>query len=159
MTIEIINGDLLEAFDKGEVDVIGHVVNCRGAFNAGLAKQIRNKYPEVYNNYKLYCDYSESAEELLGTVLTGEVDPDTFDCPKRIENLFAQLNYGTNKRQLNYGALSSCFYIMSNENISPNTVIGFPFQLGCGLAGGDWSIVLELIEFYFKDYDVKIYKL
>ncbi len=26
-------------------------------------------------------------------------------------------------------------------------------------AGGDWSIVLEMIEFYFKDHNVKIYKL
>lgn len=30
MPIEIINGDLLKAFDLGEVEVIGHVVNCQG---------------------------------------------------------------------------------------------------------------------------------
>lgn len=26
-------------------------------------------------------------------------------------------------------------------------------------AGGDWEVILELIGFYFKDHNVKIYKL
>jgi hypothetical protein len=31
--------------------------------------------------------------------------------------------------------------------------------MGSDRAGGDWEIVLEMIEFYFKDHTVKIYKL
>jgi len=37
--------------------------------------------------------------------------------------------------------------------------IGFPFKMGSDRAKGDWDIVLEMIEFYFKDHNVKIYKL
>ena len=39
------------------------------------------------------------------------------------------------------------------------TIIGFPFKMGSDRAKGDWDIVLEMIEFYFKDHNVKIYKL
>jgi hypothetical protein len=31
--------------------------------------------------------------------------------------------------------------------------------MGADRAGGDWEIVLELVEFYLKDYDVHIYQL
>ena len=33
--------------------------------------------------------------------------------------------------------------------------IGFP-KIGCGLAGGNWGIVLPKIEEIFKDFDVTI---
>ena len=38
--------------------------------------------------------------------------------------------------------------------------IGFPYKIGCGLAGGDWNIVYNIIEEEFSgNYNVKIYKL
>lgn len=43
--IKIIDGDLFSS----NADVIAHQVNCSSAMNSGIAKQIRNKYPEVYN--------------------------------------------------------------------------------------------------------------
>jgi O-acetyl-ADP-ribose deacetylase (regulator of RNase III) len=160
MGIEIIRGNLLNAFEDGEVNVIGHVVNCVGAFNAGIAKQIRNKYPEVYSIYKQYCDTEYSTPICnLGTILDVSVAYNSSNLPcKQIYNLFAQLNYGTHKRQLNYGAMGRCLEKMS-EAVSSDAKIGFPYLLGCGLSGGSEEIILEMIEFYFKNYDVRIYKL
>lgn len=37
--------------------------------------------------------------------------------------------------------------------------LAFPFGFGCGLANGDWEIVSQMIETYFKDMDVTIYQL
>ena len=48
--IKIVKGNLLDATE----DIIAHQVNCMGVMGSGLAKQIRNKYPEVYANYKDY---------------------------------------------------------------------------------------------------------
>ena len=45
--IKIIEGNILNA----EEDIICHQVNCRGKMGSGLAKQIRDKYPDVYKEY------------------------------------------------------------------------------------------------------------
>jgi len=37
--------------------------------------------------------------------------------------------------------------------------VGLPYMLGCGLAGGGWNIVREMIEKVFIDYFVIIYRL
>jgi hypothetical protein len=74
-------------------------------------------------------------------------------------NLFAQFDYGITKRQLNYGAIGMCLDSMSRYVTEGEDTIGFPYKIGCDRAGGDWNIVLEMIKFYFKNYDVKIYNL
>jgi hypothetical protein len=37
--------------------------------------------------------------------------------------------------------------------------VGFPHKMGSDRAGGDWDIVLEMIKYYFKDHQVKVYRL
>jgi hypothetical protein len=59
---------------------------------------------------------------------------------------------------LNYAALATALKIMAND-CGMYDVIGFPYKIGSDRAGGDWEIVLEMIEFYFKDHTVKIYQL
>ena len=157
MTIEIIKGDLLEGFARGEVDIIGHVVNCQSKMNSGIAKTIREKYPQVYDRYMMMSSRS-SPEGLLGYAqfIYTDMEPD-----KGVYNLFAQLHYGYDgKKYLNYGALGSCLnevkdFLHNNGLLS----VGFPYNMGSDRAGGDWDIVLEMIDFYFKNRNVKIYKL
>lgn len=52
MSIHIINGDLFETTAK----YICHQVNCKGKMGSGVAKQIRERYPEVYSAYRLECN-------------------------------------------------------------------------------------------------------
>lgn len=151
MTIEIISGDLLDAFDRGDVNVIGHVVNCQGKMNSGIAKSIRERYPDVYNHYI-------SSDIYLGKMAIIELPPYN-EQGKFVANLYAQQFYGYDgKRYLNYGAISHSLSRLRGV-CSSDDKIGFPYKMGCDRAGGDWSIVLEMIEFYFKDHEVKIYKL
>jgi len=147
MTIEIINGDLLEAFDKGDVDVIGHVVNCQHKMNSGIAKSIREHYPTVYDFYmETNCQLGVCRSISWGRGI--------------VCNLYAQEYFGYDgKRYLNYGALAESLSYMSKYVVNHNSLIGFPYKMGSDRAGGDWDIVLEMIEFYFKDHNVKIYKL
>jgi len=39
-----------------------------------------------------------------------------------------------------------------------NLSIAIPYGIGCGLAGGKWDIVYDIIEEVFNDYDVVIYR-
>ena len=45
--IEYIKGNILNATEG----IIVQQVNCMGVMGAGLAKQIRDKWPSVYNRY------------------------------------------------------------------------------------------------------------
>lgn len=58
--IKEVRGDLL-AYDA---KVRCHQVNCKGVMGAGLAKQVKEKYPEAYEQYKAMCDQFGSS--LLG---------------------------------------------------------------------------------------------
>ena len=153
MTIEIINGDLLDAFDRGEVLVIGHVVNCQGVMGSGIAKSIRDLYPQAYKAYVELCGEFTYTHELLGVA-----QPIYLVNCFSVWNLFAQNRYGSPTRDLNYGALGNCLKEMADD-LDVDQPIGFPFKMGSDRAKGDWDIVLEMIEFYFKDHNVKIYKL
>lgn len=54
---------------KSGADIICHQVNCQGVMGSGIAKQVREKYPVVYRDYKRMCDiYAPNA--LLGILAT-----------------------------------------------------------------------------------------
>lgn len=144
--IEYVKGNLLDADDR---DIILQQVNCQGAMNSGIARQIRNRYPDVFTSYKKMCDeHKDNTSELLGSV-------DYFIAPDYlIANCFGQDRYGREKRHTSYAALRECFSkIAENEECR----IGIPYKIGCGLGGGDWEIVSHIISDVFKNMDVKIY--
>ena len=61
--IKIIDGDLLTS----NTDIIAHQVNCKGAFNSGVAKAIRDYDAQVYKDYHSFCSIN-TPEQLLGSV-------------------------------------------------------------------------------------------
>lgn len=72
--IRIINGDLMES----SAQYICHQVNCQGVMGSGVAKQIRAKWPEVFDKYKKVCDdHSNNREALLGQIQGVRVNENT----------------------------------------------------------------------------------
>ena len=145
--MKIINGDILES----NCNIICHQVNCRGVMGKGLAKQIKYKYPNVYNKYVSYCNQNN----ILGTVLYVYIGNGQY-----IANLFGQNDYGMNTRKTDYNALEKCFQTIANHAREKHLSVAIPYNIGCGLGGGNWPIVLNIISKRFKDRSiVKIYKL
>lgn len=156
------NGDIL----KSGADYICHQVNCKGVMGAGLALQIRQLYPKLYEEYKNLCS-------ILGINLFGKtstyIDYNLKSknyLTTRIINMFAQDGYRKDKVQTNYEAFESCVREVieladgNNYDIFYSPVIAFPYKIGCGLAGGDWNIVEDIIKKYDKDWlDIQIWKL
>jgi O-acetyl-ADP-ribose deacetylase (regulator of RNase III) len=145
-----IQGNLLES----DCDVIAHVVNCQGVMGSGIAKQIKTKWPEAFNGYSTFLKKvgSKDAFGLCMVVVNDEPNVPV------VANLFAQFNYGTNKRQLDYErlytSLEHLVKIMKNHKWKS---VGFPYGMGAGLAGGDWRIINVMIEALFDDFDINIY--
>lgn len=53
---EVIGDILTPVENPDDLVVVCHQVNCMGVMGAGLAKQVRNRYPGVYRAYKELCD-------------------------------------------------------------------------------------------------------
>lgn len=161
--VSIVYNDLL----KTNCEVIAHQVNCKGVMGAGLALQIRTLYPLVYKRYQKICtDYN--SKELLGKiqlisipivrtqVINGHVDISTEY--KYVANLFAQEFYGRVKRYTDYEALTKCLTSLRDRMITKGlTTLALPYGLGCGLAGGDWKIVYEIIKDIFTPSEITVY--
>lgn len=145
-----ITGDILES----KCDIICHQVNCKGKMGAGLAKQIKDKYPKVYDAYHRITEHK--GESLLGTNQFVAVGSDGVS-PYYICNMFGQDGYGTNRLQTDYTALEKCLKDLSQIVKEHRFSVAIPYGIGCGLAGGDWRIVQSLIEKYFDNCITKCY--
>ena len=55
---------------KGDETFKVHQVNCKGAMGAGIARQVRNDYPEVYDSYKNACDKVKSIAKRQTSAVT-----------------------------------------------------------------------------------------
>lgn len=120
---------------------------------AGLAKQLRDKYPGLYEEYKKYFNFANSKS------LLGDCQLVLVSDGKIIANLFGQLDYGRDKQYTNYNALKQALALAFNFAKENKMSVAIPYGLGCGLAGGDWKEVYKIIKEVFDDYDVTIYKL
>lgn len=141
-------GNLLDA----PVNYICHQVNCQGRMGSGIAKQIRERWPRVYDEY---CKWYDSCDAMLGHIQTIHID----NGPSVI-NMAAQLFYGYDgRRYTSYDAFWSC--LGEIKAIAPKgSKIGFPYKIGCGLGGANWQVISTMIiEVLGKDYDVYIYSL
>ena len=143
------NGNLLDAPE----DIIVHQVNCMGRMSSGIALQIRNKWPKVYDQY-ISLFMNTSSNKLLGEVQFIKVKHD-----KWVANLFGQYYYGySGERFTNYEAIYNGLEKIKKVAKRNNKSIAIPYNMGCDRGGANWEIVCKMIEQVFNDYKVTIYK-
>ncbi len=132
MQIEYRKGDLL-ASD------IRHLIqgcNSRGVMGSGVAKAIRDKYPQAYRDYR---DVYNNNGLNLGDIVVSVQDDGTV-----IHNAITQKDYGrdSSKVYVSYWAIAEVFRKIESWGIKE---IAMP-MLGAGLARGDWTVISAIIE-------------
>jgi O-acetyl-ADP-ribose deacetylase (regulator of RNase III) len=153
MSIDYNSGDILDWADK--VDYIGHQVNCFGVMGGGLALQIANKWPEVLAKYQEFItDFKRfnngNRKGLLGKCHIVSVG----GC--FIANLFGQFGTGYGL-QTDYKSLSTALVSLRDTMVyTEKKTLALPVNLGCGLAGGNWSIVHSLILEAFEKSPIQV---
>jgi O-acetyl-ADP-ribose deacetylase (regulator of RNase III) len=142
--INYIRGDILET----DSDVIAHGVNCKGVFGAGLAKEIRDKWPEVYNNYM-------DKFLRLGWRL-GEIQIN-YPENKIVVNMATQENYGRDPKKVyvDYSAVAVCLDKLFKYCKEHSLSCAIP-KIGCGLANGDWKTVGHIIAKTHKENRISL---
>lgn len=150
--VKYVKGNLLDS----DCDYICHQVNCQGVMRSGIAKQIRERWPEVYDDYRLYhhgC--TMNGLHPLGTVCFSTIN----NTNQSVINMFSQDNYGYDgNRYTSYDAFATALYDIKHC-VKEGLKIGFPKNIGCGLGGGNWEVISALIEEILGEkYDVYIYE-
>lgn len=132
-------GNVLDAREEVGATVIGHVVNDCGAFGAGVAAQIAERWPVARAEY---CEwYKTRARFYLGGTRTVQVEPRVY-----VVHLLAQrgLPSRLNPTPLDLPALARALDGMARFS----SMVGGAHlpRIGAGLARGDWSQIEPMIE-------------
>lgn len=154
MTISSRKGNLL-TLDAG---ILVHGCNCHGVMGGGIAKLIRDKWPDVYQAYKKHqravglrlgdVNFVASSS-FAGTPLEQHVHALTPQLPPGVivANAMTQQDYGNdpNKVYVSYDAISAAFARIGLVARNAGLAVHFPL-IGCGLAKGKWEDVEPRIE-------------
>lgn len=146
--MNIVYGDAIQALKNKEIEVLVHGCNCFCTMGKGVAKIIKEKYPEVY---KADCNTNYGDFNKLGTI-------DTVYCidGSIIINAYTQYKYCSHKPMLDYDALRLCLRKINQNYILKTRKIGLP-KIGCGLAGGEWDLVKLIIEEELPNCTIYVY--
>lgn len=142
-------GDLL----KSDCNIIMHQCNTMRTMGTGIAKQIKQQYPEAYRADVRFM-MGLPPQSKLGNFSWAQAEDGRF-----IVNLYGQLRYGRERRHTDYPALQSALqqaFAWIRNNFT-NPIVGLPKGMGCNNAGGDWQTVYDIIETVAKIYQVQVH--
>ncbi len=144
-------------FIKGDIFEVGanilvNPVNCVGVMGKGLALQFKQKYPQMYVEYRNICNRNMLS---IGKMHIWENNDITIiNFPTKI-HWRDKSKYEYISRGLDF----LCNLFIGEQNIiKDDDIIAIP-PLGCGLGGLDWNKVKTIIEDKlqpFKDLKAKI---
>lgn len=132
--METIKGNILDIKEG----IIVHQTNCLGIAGAGLALAIREKYRKWYQDYHNFCIKEKPT---VGTITYFEVVPNLW-----IANLFGQKNIGRGATVEE--SYDNMLFSLNIEAAKMNLPLYFPYKIGCGLGGGNYSIIKQKLEKY-----------
>ena len=148
--MKVIEGDLIKLALDGEFDVIVHGCNCFCTMGAGIAKSIKDIFPEAY---EADLRTENGSKDKLGSI--------SFATVKRGNNEITIVNGYTQYSPGGSGMLVDCDAVHSVmkevRSKFSGMRIGYP-MIGAGLARGDWTIISEIISVQLEGEDHTLVK-
>lgn len=138
MTLPTVRGDLLQLARDGRFDVVVHGCNCQCQMGKGIALTIKNEFPEAYEADKSTIKGDEAK---LVTISFAQINRPNVSFV--IVNAYTQFHWRGVAVKADYEAIRQAMR-MVKQRFSGRR-IGYP-KIGAGLAGGDWSLISEIIE-------------
>lgn len=164
-----VSGDLISLAKEGDFDVIVQGNNCFCTQGSGLAPQFVKAFGS--DTFKMEDVKYKGDINKLGTIDYEQLhleDEKWVRYPDEgglwvvhsmfVVNAYTQYKYGANhadgdKKPVDYEAITLC--MRKINKIFSGMKVGLP-KIGCGLAGGDWYLVKEIIKKELKDCDVTV---
>ena len=130
-------GNLITLAEQGEFDIIVHGCNCFCTMGSGIAREIRERYPEAYKE-----DFMTTSGDMfkLGSFTSAHTGKFI------IVNAYTQydFNRGGDRRDV-FEYESFSLILRKLAYAYPDRRFGFPY-IGMGLAGGDAERILTMLE-------------
>ena len=145
MEMNKIKGDLIKLAIEGEFDLIIHGCNCFCTMGAGIAKTIKQTFPEAY---KADLATEKGSKSKLGTISWAKSS--TKNGELIVVNGYTQFNWRGSGRKADYEAIREVFKTVKEE--FSGLRIAYP-AIGAGLARGNWQVISEIIEEELKGED------
>ncbi len=124
------------------VKIICHVCNDIGGWGKGFVLAISNRWEEPEVEYRKWHNEGKVGGFVLGAVQFVQVEPYTW-----IANMIGQrgIKQGSSGPPIRYEAVAECLQQVAAKALELSASVHMP-RIGCGLAGGEWSMVEPLIE-------------
>lgn len=153
--INYVTGDATDPQGPG-MKIIGHCCNNLGVWGAGFVIALSQKWAMPEKWYQAWAgDYNHDIP--LGHTQFVPVEDDIW-----VANIIGQYRCGQSfgMAPIRYEALAQGFRHIRREALQRGASVHLP-RLGAGLAGGQWSIIEELIDTELSDHgvDVTVYDL
>jgi len=141
-----IKGNLIDLAEQGHFDVIVHGCNCQNTMGSGIAKELRARYPGVYDADCLATQQWKNPVAKLGNFSTYT----TFNFI--VINAYTQLHYLP--RGVDHFEYESFYLILKKLAVLGGVRFGFPY-IGMGLAGGDKDRIIAMLEDFAEKVSTK----
>jgi len=143
--VEVVFGDITNS----EARYIAHQCNCVTEYSLGLAKSIFEKFP--YSD----CYQGRKEKDVPGTI---KIFGNGVD-QRYVINMFGQYYPGKPRHSENQNDRISYFRKCLEEitKITDLESIAFPKNIGCGLAGGNWSEYFNEISIFASKTNAKVF--
>lgn len=133
-----VEGDLIAMAANGQFDVIIHGCNCQCQMGKGIALSIKTQYPEAYQADR---NTETGSRKKLGNY--SSVTVRGKNCEFIIVNAYTQFHWHGKDGKADYEAIKSVMRRIKQDFSGKR--IAYPL-IGAGLAGGDWSIIRQIID-------------
>lgn len=135
---------------------IAHQCNATSTYGKGLSKQIFSKYPyaDIYSIRK-----KEGFDEPANIIVKNDPNGQNVSVINMIAQRFPGRPKSGDTSKMRVQWFAEC--LSQIENIDNIQSIAFPYQIGCGLARGDWKTYKKMIKDFAERSGIKvvIYKL
>jgi O-acetyl-ADP-ribose deacetylase (regulator of RNase III) len=146
MPIEFVEGNLFDPMYS--FDAYAHGCNCQGLMGAGIAKEFKKLYPDMFKKYQDLCDKNLFRH--------GEIfiwDEKSVSGLPAVINMATQQHIGSCAR-LEY--VERCCRKIDKIGIERGyDWIGMP-RIGCGIGGLSWRYVKQLLKDIFTRSVVQV---
>lgn len=153
MSVVVREGNLLNS----DLPVICHQLNCVTSHAKGLAKAIFSRFP--YSN--VYIE--PGTVRIMGDILIRSPTQNAVIeripviiglCAQKYPGKAKSVNIRIERERAFAKCLEKLGIWLCAHNIAE---VGFPYGIGCGLAGGTWSSYFSMIESFSENFNIRVF--
>lgn len=149
--LQHVKGNLIDMAEQGMFDIIVHGCNCQNTMGSGIAKEIRERFPQAHiadRDYDRYMTGEHNRYQKLGTYTISQTKQ-----PFIIVNAYTQYNYLP--RGIDHFEYTAFAVILQKLIYNYGTLrFGFPY-IGMGLAGGNKQRIITMLEEFAEKVFIK----